>query len=182
MPLFLRFEDLSMSDLIELKAQADELGIKYSPNISAATLQQRINDALAGKEDSSDTSGEITPIPVLSQAEKIKQIRKEALRLVRVIITPMDSTKRDYHGEIFQFSNRILSAKRFVPFGHTTHVEAVLLEQIKQRQMRQTIPETRDKAPESRLMPAFAVQELPPLTAQDLAELAQAQQARNSIE
>ena len=49
-------------------------------------------------------------------------------------------------------------------------------------QMRQTIPETRDKAPESRLMPAFAVQELPPLTAQELAELAQAQQARNSIE
>ena len=39
MPLFLRFEDLSMSDLINLKAQADELGIKYSPNISVATLQ-----------------------------------------------------------------------------------------------------------------------------------------------
>ena len=171
-----------MSDLIELKAQADGLGIKYSPNISAATLQQRINDALAGKEDNSDTSGEITPVPVLSQADKIKQIRKEALRLVRVIITPMDSTKRDYHGEIFQFSNRILSAKRFVPFGHPTHIEAVLLDQIKTRQMRQTIPETRDKAPESRLMPAFAVQELPPLTAQELAELAQAQQARNSID
>lgn len=170
-----------MSDLINLKAQADELGIKYSPNISAATLQQRIN-ALVGGEDSSDASGEITPVPVLSQAEKIKQIRKEALRLVRVIVTPMDISKRDYHGEIFQFSNRILSAKRFVQFGHATHVEAVLLEQIKQRQMRQTIPETRDKAPESRLMPAFAVQELPPLTAQELAELAQAQQARNSIE
>ena len=42
--------------------------------------------------------------------------------------------------------------------------------------------QTRDKAPESRLMPAFAVQELPPLTAQELAELAQAQQARNSID
>ena len=75
MPLFLRFEDLSMSDLIELKAQADELGIKYSPNISEATLQQRINDALSGTQDSNDTLGELTPVPVLSQAEKIKQIR-----------------------------------------------------------------------------------------------------------
>ena len=97
----------------------------YSPNISASTLQQRINDALAGKEDNSDTSGEITPIPVLSQAEKIKQIRKEALRLVRVIITPMDSSKRDYHGEIFQFSNRILSAKLVLYLWTSTHVEAV---------------------------------------------------------
>ena len=65
-----------MSDLIELKAQADGLGIKYSPNISAATLQQRINDALAGKEDNSGTSGEITPIPVLSQADKLSKFVK----------------------------------------------------------------------------------------------------------
>lgn len=173
-----------MSNLIELKAEADELGIKYSPNISEATLAKRIADFKAGGDSDTgdDAIGEITPIPVLSQADKVRQIRKDALRLVRVIITPMDVTKRDYHGEIFQFSNRILSAKRFVPFGHPTHVEAVLLDQIKTRQMRQTIPETRDKAPESRLMPAFAVQELPSLTAQELAELAQAQQARNSID
>ena len=171
-----------MSSLIELKAEADELGIKYSPNISEATLAKRIADFKAGGGDIDDVVGEITPIPVLSQAEKIKQIRKEALRLVRVIITPMDVSKRDYHGEIFQFSNRILSAKRFVPFGHPTHVEAVLLDQIKTRQMRQTVPETRDKAPESRLMPAFAVQELPPLTAQELSDLAKAQQARSSVE
>ena len=171
-----------MSNLIELKAEADELGIKYSPNISEATLAKRIADFKTGGSDSDDATGEITPIPVLSQADKIRQIRKDALRLVRVIITPMDVAKRDYHGEIFQFSNRILSAKRFVPFGHPTHVEAVLLDQIKTRQMRQTIPETRDTAPESRLMPAFAVQELPPLTAQELSDLAKAQQARSSVE
>lgn len=164
-----------MSDLITLKAEADALGIKYSPNISAATLAQRIADALAPES-------EVASVTPVSHAEKVKQIRKEALRLVRVIVTSMDAAKRDYHGEIFQFSNRILSAKRLVPFGHVTHVEAVLLEQIKQRQLRQTIPETRDKAPESRLMPAFAVQELPPLTREELADLAKAQQARNSVE
>lgn len=178
------YEDLYMS-LEQLKQQADELGIKYSPNISAATLEQRIAEHINASEGLANTrvdEGEITPIPVLSQAEKVKQIRKEALRLVRVIVTSMDTTKRDYHGEFFQVSNRILNVKRFVPFGHVTHVEAVLLEQIRERQMRVTIPETRDKAPESRLVPAFAIKELEPLTADELDKLAKAQAARNSVE
>lgn len=166
--------------LEQLKEQADELGIKYSPNISATTLQQRIADHLNADEGVSVVTGQV--VPVLSKADKIKQIRAEALALKRVIITSMDTSKRDYHGEIFQVANRVLSIKRFVPFGHATHVEAILLEQIQERQMRMTIPETRDKAPESRLVPAFSVKELPPLTAKELADLAKAQQARNSIE
>jgi len=166
--------------LEQLKEQADELGIKYSPNISAATLQQRIADHLNADEGVSVVTEKV--VPVLSKADKIKQIRAEALALKRVVITSMDTSKRDYHGEFFQVSNRILSVKRFVPFGYPTHVEAILLTQIQERQMRMTIPETRDKAPESRLVSAFGIKELPPLTTKELADLAKAQQARNSIE
>jgi len=36
-----------MKSLEELKAQADEMGLKYNGNISATTLQERINQALA---------------------------------------------------------------------------------------------------------------------------------------
>ena len=166
--------------LEQLKEQADDLGIKYSPNISAATLQQRIADQLNADEGLSVATEQV--VPVLSKADKIKQIRAEALALKRVIITSMDISKCDYHGEVFQVANRIMNVKRFVPFGYPTHVEAVLLNQIQERQMRMTIPETRDKAPESRLVPAFGIKELPPLTAKELADLAKAQQARNSID
>ena len=70
-------------------------------------------------------------------------------------------------------SNRILCLW-FVPFGHTTHVEAVLLEQIKQRQMRQTIPETRDKSTSNlRLMPAFCSSRVTSFNCSRFAELAQ---------
>ena len=166
--------------LEQLKEQADDLGIKYSPNISAATLQQRIADQLNADEGLSVATEQA--VPMLSKTDKIKQIRAEALALKRVIITSMDTSKRDYHGEVFQVANRIMNVKRFVPFGYPTHVEAVLLNQIQERQMRMTIPETRDKAPESRLVPAFGIKELPPLTAKELADLAKAQQARNSID
>lgn len=45
-----------------------------------------------------------------------------------------------------------------------------------------TIPATRESGAESRLVTAYAIQELPPLTEQELKNLAKAQQARNSIE
>ncbi len=153
-----------------LKAQADELGIKYSPNISAATLQERIDQAVLATAEKPKTV-----------VNKIQAIRDEAMRLIRVEVTPMDAMKRDYNGEFFQLCNRVIQIKRFVPFGVVTHIEKALLDELKTKMFRVTIPETRDKNPQSKLAVAFAIRELPPLTEEELADLAKAQQARNSI-
>lgn len=163
-----------MFSLEELKAQADAMGLKYNGNISATTLQDRINKALAGDEE--DTVE--TPVVVNPVAE----MRKQATRLIRVTITSMDALKRDYRGEYFEVSNRVLKVKRFIPYGVPTHVEAVLLDEISNRKFRMTIPATRESGAESRLVTAYAIAELPPLTEQELKNLAKAQQARNSIE
>lgn len=163
-----------MFSLEELKAQADAMGLKYNGNISATTLQDRINKALAGDEE--DTIE--TPVVVNPVAE----MRKQATRLIRVTITSMDALKRDYRGEYFEVSNRVLKVKRFIPYGVPTHVEAVLLDEIRNRKFRMTIPATRETGAESRLVTAYAIAELPPLTPQELKNLAKAQQARNSIE
>ena len=109
-----------MKSLEELKAQADEMGLKYNGNISATTLQQRINEALA-------VDGEVVEIPV-RPVNPIAEMRKQATRLLRVTITPMDVLKRDYRGEFFEISNRVLKVKRFIPYGVPTHIEAVLLD------------------------------------------------------
>lgn len=159
-----------MMNLEELKAKADELGIKYSGNISAATLQERIDAHILAQEPE-----------VVTPVNKIGALRKEATKLVRVIITPMDTLKKDYNGEFFQVANKILNIKRFIPFGVSTHIESVLLEQLREKQFRmsETIKGTTN--PVSRLVPAYAIQVLPPLTPEELENLKQAQLARNSI-
>ena len=163
-----------MKSLEELKAQADEMGLKYNGNISATTLQERINQALA-------VDDEVVEVPV-KPTNPVAEMRKQATRLLRVTITPMDVLKRDYRGEFFEISNRVLKVKRFIPYGVPTHIEAVLLTEIRNRKFRMTIPATRESGAESRLVTAYAIQELPPLTEQELKNLAKAQQARNSIE
>jgi hypothetical protein len=157
-------------NLESLKTQADELGIKYSPNISAATLQERIDQAVLATVEKPKTG-----------VNKIQAMRNEAMRLIRVEVTPMDVMKRDYHGDFFQLCNRVVQIKRFVPYGVVTHIEKALLDELKTKMFRVTIPETRDKSPQSKLAVAFAIRELPALTAEELADLAKAQQARNSI-
>ena len=166
-----------MSSLEELKAQADEMGLKYNGNISATTLQDRINKALAG-----DTQDEEEVVTTSVSANPVAEMRKQATRLIRVTLTSMDVLKRDYRGEFFEVSNRVLKVKRFIPYGVPTHIEAILLEEIRNRKFRMTIPATRESGAESRLVTAYAIQELPPLTDQELKNLAKAQQARNSIE
>ena len=163
-----------MKTIEELKAQADEMGLKYNGNISATTLQERINQALA-------VDDEVVEIPV-KPTNPVAEMRKQATRLLRVTITPMDVLKRDYRGEFFEISNRVLKVKRFIPYGVPSHIEAVLLNEIRNRKFRMTIPATRESGAESRLVTAYAIQELPPLTEQELKNLAKAQQARNSIE
>ena len=160
-----------MKSLEELKAQADEMGLKYNGNISATTLQERINQALAGDAEVTEEVPVSAPSAPLNP---VAEMRKQATRLLRVTITPMDVLKRDYRGEFFEISNRVLKVKRFIPYGVPTHIEAVLLNEIRNRKFRMTIPATRESGAESRLVTAYAIQELPPLTEQELKNLAKA--------
>ena len=164
-----------MPSLEQLKAQADAMGLKYNGNISATTLQQRIDQVL-------QSSAEVEVSEPVAPVNPVIEMRKQATRLLRVTITPMDALKRDYRGEFFEISNRVMKIKRFIPYGVPTHIEAALLEEIRGRKFRMTIPATRETGAESRLVTAYAIAELAPLTPQELKNLAKAQQARNSIE
>lgn len=165
-----------MSDLTELKAKADRLGIKYSGNISATVLQERINQAESGEAVSASPTPAVNPVT---------QMRNEALKLVRVVITPMDKLKKDYEGEVFSASNARVSVKRYVPFNVVTHVENIILEQLKDKKAQIFVRrKTSDgnEVVEGKLIAAYGVVEQPALTQEQLADLAKAQQARNSIE
>lgn len=168
----------NQQQLTALKAKADLMGIQYSPNIGLDTLRERVNKHLQDTEQNQQQSVNATAVAI--------DTRMESMKLVRVIVTSMDQTKKDYPGEVFTVSNAVIpTIKRFVPFGIETHVEKILLDVIKDKQCLQLVEDSQAKIKgmkKKKIIRAYAVQELPQLTVEELEELRKAQLARQSIE
>lgn len=172
--------------LDELKAKATEYGIPFKGNVSKAKLIELIT-----RYESGDTNldgvidDQDEPVAEVSEMDKIKALEDDALRLIRVIVTPNDVNKREFQSELFQTGNSVLGTiSRAVPFGVEWHVEHILLQSIQERQMHIMIKRKNQKNEEyyeSKLVPAYTVQVLPPLTQEELNELARTQMARNSV-
>lgn len=165
-------------ELTTLKAKADLMGIQYSPNIGLDTLRERVNKRLQDTKQNQQQS--------VNAAHVVVDTRMESMKLVKVIVTSMDQTKKDYPGEVFTVSNAVIpTIKRFVPFGIETHVEKILLDVIKDKQCLQLVEDSQAKIKgmkKKKIIRAYAVQELPQLTVEELEELRKAQLARQSIE
>lgn len=169
-----------MSELDKLKEQADELGIEYSPRIGVVKLQEKIQE---------HTGEGVEEAPKLSKEEQRKKDiianRKEATRLVRVIVTPNQPEKRSLNGEIFSVSNDIVSLKKYVPFGNENgwHIPVAIFKLLKEKKF-QTFRDIKvgsHEQKEGSLVPAYNIYELDPLTEKEVADLAKAQHARQSI-
>lgn len=163
-----------MSKKIEdLKAEADELGIKYSTNISAVKLQEKI-------DSHNDTEQ--------SPQDEVDKLKKQAHKLIRVIIVPNDPMKREFQGEIFSVSNAVLGTyKKYVPYNQEEgyHLPKMMIDALKERKY-QSFQEIKGKDgnmyTKSILIPAFNIVELEPLSEKELKDLASQQQARNAIQ
>lgn len=161
-----------------LMARADKLGISYSNNIGLETLRKRIE----AKLDEADKAEEEE---VKHTASPLQEKRKEALQLVRVNITSMENTKNNLSGEIFTVSNNVIgTVKRYIPFGQDWHIERIFLDTLREKQFQRftSVNTTNGSVRRAMLVPAYAIQELPPLTEKELEELRKSQMARNSIE
>ncbi len=157
--------------IASLKKQADRLGIAYKSNTSVATLQKSIADKL------SDGSDEVADAP---KAKSISDYHDEAMKLVRVIITPMESTKAtNLESEMFCAGNSVVgTVKRTIPFGEEWHVEQILLNSIKEKYYQAFI--TKKNAlgvpiTTSKLVRAYSIAVLDPLTPEELDALADRQ-------
>lgn len=174
-----------VDELSALKQRADVMGIPYSNKIGIETLKERINEALEGKSPEGETK------PAESRNAKRMRIRDEQLKLVRCRITNMNPAKRELNGEIITFSNKYVgNIRRFIPFGEQTdngfHIEQCLYNVLKERKFIQIRERTdrRTNTPiiSQREMNEFALEILPPLTEQELKDLAQAQLAAGSLD
>ena len=159
-----------------LKEKANSLGVEYNSNVSVKTLAKLIKEF---EEREAQDDG-------LTNNERIQQTLDEATKLVRVIITPMDSTKRDYQGDVFSAGNATVpTMTKYIPFGVEWHVPQIILNTIKEKVMNKFIAKKDERGREYREYleaKAYSIQELPPLTKEELAELAKSQEMRQAIE
>ena len=175
---------LAAAELENLKIRAEKLGVKFHPSISADKLREKIKAAQAEGEGSVGEQDEVkttTGTDVESPAAKKLRLKREGLKLVRVRITCMNPTKKEWEGEIFTVSNNAVgTVKRYVPYNVEDgwHVEQILLNQLRERQCQIFVTEKDsrgNKIRKGKLIREFAIEVLDPLTEEERQELAQRQ-------
>lgn len=159
-----------------------EAGVQASEPAPVAQEKQAVLNPLVG-----DVAGE-KPYEQLTERE---QIRRDALKLVRCRITNMDPKKADLPGEVLTIANRYIgTVKKFVPYGEVTeegyHIPNCIYEELESRRF-QNIRTVKDRKTGKKSVSAtwakeFAIEVLPPLTPEELAQLATAQIAAGSVE
>ena len=120
-------------------------------------------------------------------AKKIR-MRNEAIKLVRVRLTCMNPAKKNWPGEIFSVSNKILGTiKKYIPYDTTEdgyHVPHVIYEHLKDRQYQTFIRRklaNGQTAVTGKLVKEFSIEILPSLTQKELDKLATQQAMANSV-
>ena len=179
-------EDLAMPDELDtLKARADALGIGYHPSIKTEKLREKINAALAPKEEAEATE---KATPAVGEAQERMNMRNEAAKLVRIRLTCMNPNKKEWDGEFITAGNAVVgSFTKFVPFNADEgwHVPYIIYQQLKDREC-QVFVTVRDSKGNStrkgKLIKEFSIELLPPLTEEELHDLAQRQAMSKSID
>lgn len=110
----------------------------------------------------------------------IAQRRNKAAALVRIRVQCMDPNKREYEGDVFSAGNaKIGSFKKYIPFnGVDWHAPRIIVDVLKGKKCSQhrNVPDGQGGyRRESFLTNAYSVEELPPLTPEELQELARKQ-------
>lgn len=169
--------------------RADVLGVQFHPNISTDKLRERVTEAL--RATASDVSIGQTQEPTVeataveSENARRLRLRAEASKLVRVQITCMDPSKKEYQGEIITAGNSVVgSYRKFVLFNEPYHIPQIILSQLEEKQCQIFVTVKGDRGQKHRqgkLIKAYAIQKLPPLTTEELKELADDQRARKAI-
>ena len=183
-------QEPEIDQLAVVKARAQRLGIKFHPSIGLDALRSKIAEALATSDELPSAVAETKAAPAdkETRAEARARLRKEAGKLVRIRLTCMNPSKKDWLGEVFTVSNSVVGTyRKMVPFNNDEgwHVPQFILNMIKERKF-QTFYSV--KGPrgvtirKGKLVPEFAVEIMSPLTSAELAELARRQAMAGNLE
>lgn len=183
-------------ELSVLKQRATMMGIQFSNNIGLETLRKKIEDKMEGRAEA-DAAPQINPLAgeTTTQPVKRKTLRQklydEQMKLVRIRVTNLDPKKKDLPGEVITVANEHLgTVRKFVPFGEVTddgyHVPYCIYRFMEKRKFL-NIRIVKDRRTgqervESNWVKEFALEVLPQLTPQQIANLKTAQIAAGSVD
>lgn len=178
-----------------VRAQADSLGIPYHHRAGVAKIEESIKVHL---EANPTTSGEVAetapdsanipqPPPYeepMSQAvydAQQRAISKRTVgRLKRVRLQNMNPSKKEWPGELISVGSAKLGTfKKYIPFdGKPYHIPEIIYNVLKEKQCTvfSTVKDDRgtDRR-QGRLVNEYAIEDLTPLTPEELADLARRQ-------
>lgn len=188
-------EDLKLSpadELAALKDKADRIGVAYHPSIGLEKLREKIRAKLADEEPEVEPEAPKAPVnkavePTETEGQKRARMKAELTKLVRLRVTCMNPAKREWPGEIITASNSVVTVSKYVPFNADDgwHVPEFIYRVMRDRECQIFVTKTDDRGNKSRqgkLIKEFAIEVLPPLTKDELHELAQRQAMAKSID
>lgn len=189
--------EVTITRLQSLKNKASMMGIAFSNNIGEEALAKKIEEKLSGPVSAAPSS-QLNPLdgdvagskPKAKMTLRQRQIA-EQMALTRVRITCMNPQKKDLQGEIYTVANEYIgNVRKFIPYGEASeggyHIPKCLLTMLQEKKFLQ-ITTVKDKRtgttrPVTKEVREFAIEILPPLTREELDELATAQMAAGSID
>lgn len=196
--------DVQHDELTLLKGKADRIGLQYHPSIGKDALREKIKnheaqlEAAAAAKAAGQTSVNVSVRQETAEdraaaareakATRLRQQRREQMKLIRCRITNLNPAKRDLPGEVFTVANGVLGAvSKYVPYGEagqSYHLPQIMVTSLRDRkfvQLRRTPGKYGIPTVEKKLVPEFSIEELTPLTKQELEDLAVVQAAGHNI-
>jgi hypothetical protein len=177
--------EAEFDELATLKARADMMGIKYHPNTGIDKLRAKVNNAITNDTEEEDKSSTPANSNYLTEKqfreEEFKLRKSNAGKLVRIRVTCMNPSKKEWDGEIISVgSAKMGTFKKFVKFNTDDgwHVPFIIYEYMKERKCSifHTITDAKgQKIRKAKLVNEFNIEVLPPLTPAELKALAQQQ-------
>lgn len=181
-----------VNELSLLKQRASLMGITFSNNIGIDKLRERIKEKLEENEVALPKQS-VATAPVVPV--KVKTLRQHLIetnmKLVRLRITNLDPKKANLPGEIITVANEYIgTVRKFIPFGEVTnegyHVPHVIYEVLKSRKfLNIRTVKNPNKIGEVMIQQnwvnEFALDVLPPLTKEELEQLAITQAASGGV-
>ena len=184
-------EELTQDELATIKARLDQMKVSYHPSIGLEKAREKLAAALADKPTLDAppvaAASPAEPEPE-SERERLQRLKREALRLIRIRVTCMNPNKRELEGELITVGNSLIgTVTKFVPFNNEEgwHVPHIMYEALADRKCQVFFTEKLKNGVAVRRgkqISEFAIEVLPPLTEEELHDLAQRQAMAHAVD
>lgn len=168
---------LEQDELANLKDRANKLGIKYNANIGLDKLRNKVNMALTDPKEPMNVT--TVPLPLKeTKQQRNARLHRESSKLIRVNVVCMDPNKKEYTGEVITVSNSAVGTfKKFIQFNTDDgyHIPQIIYKHLKEKkcQVFHNVKAANGvTVKRGKLIPAFAIEVLAPLTEVELKDLA----------